>query len=274
MAKPTILKERGTGEELYPRTLASLVHTSTGENVEEAIDEAELKVFVDMWDDACGINGKYDPQNAPDIAHSFYLNKLWFTYREAIKIYNYSIFNLLFTLPRNGSNQLLQTSTVLPFNEIGNRKSWDSTFYRCWKLRVVAVTGNKHFVVNNAHNMFCDCKTLEEVISPINMEMCSNASGMFQNCIKLSSVNILRINCNVSFEQSPLLALESVRYLVDNRLASQTSPIAITVHADVYAKLTGDTTNAAAAALTEEEAAAWQQVLADGNAKNISFACL
>lgn len=63
----------------------------------------------------------------------------------------------------------------------------------------------------------------------------------------------------------------SVNYLVAN--AANTSTITITVHADVYAKLTGDTTNAAAAALTEEEAAAWRQVLADANAKNISFAC-
>ena len=54
MAKPTILKERGTGEELYPRTLASLVHTSTGENVEEAVDEAKFKLFDDQWTAAGG----------------------------------------------------------------------------------------------------------------------------------------------------------------------------------------------------------------------------
>ena len=55
-------------------------------------------------------------------------------------------------------------------------------------------------------------------------------------------------------------------------LAANTAAITITVHPDVYAKLTGDTTNEAAAALTPEELAAWQQVLADAVDRNISFA--
>lgn len=272
MAKPTILKERGTGEELYPQTLAKFVQTEGGDSVDEAIDKAKFALFVDIWNDACGVNGRYDPSNAPDIEHPFYLNKLWLTYEEAIEIYNYSIINLTRTFPRNGCCQFLMMKTVLPFNVIGNAESYDSTFWRCYGLRTVSVKDSNAFNVNNGKNMFYNCNALEEVISPINMEACSNASGMFLNCKKLSSVNILRINCNISFEHSPLLALESVRYLVDNRLASQTSPITITVHPDVYAKLTGDTTNAAAAALTEEELAQWQQVLADANAKNISFA--
>ena len=46
----------------------------------------------------------------------------------------------------------------------------------------------------------------------------------------------------------------------------------MTVHPDVYAKLTGDTTNAAAAALAADVLTQWQQVLADAMAKNISFA--
>lgn len=46
----------------------------------------------------------------------------------------------------------------------------------------------------------------------------------------------------------------------------------VTVHKDVYAKLTGDTTNAAAAALTEEELAQWMAITEAAAAKNISFA--
>lgn len=272
MAKPTILKERGTGEELYPQTLAKFVQTESGDSVDEAIDKAKFALFMDIWNDACGEKGKYDPSNAPDIQHPFYLNKLWLTYEEAIEIYNYSIINLTKTFPRNGSCQSLQMKTVLPFYVIGNAESWDSTFWKCYGLKTVSVKANIAFNVNNAKNMFYSCNALEEILSPINMEACSNASGMFYKCRKLSSVNILRINYNISFEHSPLLALESVRYLVDNRLASQTLPITITVHPDVYAKLTGDTTNEAAAALTEEELAQWNQVLINAAAKNITFA--
>lgn len=46
----------------------------------------------------------------------------------------------------------------------------------------------------------------------------------------------------------------------------------VTVHKDVYAKLTGDTTNEAAAALTEEELAQWMAITEAAAAKNISFA--
>lgn len=46
----------------------------------------------------------------------------------------------------------------------------------------------------------------------------------------------------------------------------------VLVHPDVYAKLTGDTTNAAAAALTEEELAQWMEMAAAADNYNIIFA--
>lgn len=52
---------------------------------------------------------------------------------------------------------------------------------------------------------------------------------------------------------------------------SKIHPRVITVHPDSYAKLTGDTTNAAAAALTEEELAQWMQIVTDAAAKKITF---
>lgn len=46
----------------------------------------------------------------------------------------------------------------------------------------------------------------------------------------------------------------------------------VLVHPDVYAKLTGDTTNAAAAALTEEELAQWMEMAEAADNYNIIFA--
>ena len=69
---------------------------------------------------------------------------------------------------------------------------------------------------------------------------------------------------------SPLLTFSTMQYLVTN--AANTSPITVTVHPDVYAKLTGDTTNAAAAALTSDELAQWTALVTTANSKNISFA--
>lgn len=85
-------------------------------------------------------------------------------------------------------------------------------------------------------------------------------------------LEFFRVQIRQSFDvrTSPLLTLDTMQYLVNN--AQNTSPITVTVHPDVYAKLTGDTTNAAASALTADELAQWQALVTTANSKNITFA--
>lgn len=89
---------------------------------------------------------------------------------------------------------------------------------------------------------------------------------------KFPKLEFFRAQIRQSFDvrTSPLLTLDTMQYLVNN--AKNTSSIAVTVHPDVYAKLTGDTTNAAASALTADELAQWQALVTTANSKNISFA--
>lgn len=97
------------------------------------------------------------------------------------------------------------------------------------------------------------------------------ANANFQGCSKLVELRgCLRGNFGFNIADSPLLSLASFQYMVDN--AKNTAPITVTVHPDVYAKLTGDTTNAAAAALSADELAQWQALVSAAAAKNISFA--
>lgn len=85
-------------------------------------------------------------------------------------------------------------------------------------------------------------------------------------------LEFFRVQISKSFDvrTSPLLTLDTMQYLVN--YAQNTSPITVTVHPDVYAKLTGDTTNAAASALTADELAQWQALVTTANSKNITFA--
>lgn len=92
----------------------------------------------------------------------------------------------------------------------------------------------------------------------------------FRWCDELREVRIKGLNSNALLTESSHLSLASLQYLVAN--ATNTKTITVTVHPDVYAKLSGDSTNAAVAALTAEELTQWQQVLADAIAKNISIA--
>ncbi len=61
-----------------------------------------------------------------------------------------------------------------------------------------------------------------------------------------------------------------MKYTVEKK--TSTVDVSIIVHADVYAKLVGDTSNAAAAALSNDELAAWQELFVAGTDKGITFA--
>ena len=117
-------------------------------------------------------------------------------------------------------------------------------------------------------------KELQAIIGEVH-----TVKGINENPISFSSageafpkLEYFHVTIKKSFDvhTSPLLTFSTMQYLVTN--AANTSPITVTVHPDVYAKLTGDTTNAAAAALTAEELAQWQQLVTDATSKNINFA--
>lgn len=116
---------------------------------------------------------------------------------------------------------------------------------------------------------FDGCWNLREILSEIRSPTAFD-NYTFRECRSLTEIRISRLLYDVCFADSPLLSLASFQYLVTN--AANTSAITVTVHADVFAKLTGDMTNEAAAALTDDEKAAWAAVLEAACAKNISFA--
>lgn len=229
------------------------------------------QVFNDMWDAAFGEYGKYDPANAPDAEHPYLGNGIWMSYEEAVNVYNKSVTNLRLCLPRNEA-YIRQSGlrTVLPFLETKMQLNWQQTFHSCSNLEAVSSFG---FIdANNALNMFYNCQKLKKVLSCISLENCASTVDMFYHCYALEYVVFDTINCNISLADSPLWNFESVQETIQRRASYQTKPITITVNPAVYAKLTGDTTNAAAAALTDEEAAAWQGLVTAAAAKNISFA--
>lgn len=86
----------------------------------------------------------------------------------------------------------------------------------------------------------------------------------------LSTLYIKDLKFSINLANLSALSLASLQYLVTN--SANTDAITVTVHPDVYAKLTGDTTNAAAAALSADELAQWQALFAQAAEKQITFA--
>lgn len=121
---------------------------------------------------------------------------------------------------------------------------------------------NVYATLYNVNNMFRNAVKLRQIRGTLVMTNITNAYGMFMGCVDLVDVYILNLKCNLSLSDSPLISAVRVKYIVDNALTSgfPISGITVTVHADVYAKLT-DPTN------TE-----WYAINAAAQAKKISFA--
>lgn len=248
-------------------------------NVLRIADIAKKKVFIDMWNAACTINGKqwgwYDEAADDFLIYPDFRNGegLHLTYEQAVKCYVVSrkdvagqVKDVFFYIKD------AEVIALLPMR-CARTITGEQTMMGVSNVRAVALVsaGGTPVPVSSLTNTFNDCKALEEIYGKIHITG-KVIGGVFYGCSKLREITLWSQASNFSVAGSPLLSLASFRHMLtrsDNSVA-----ITITVHPDCYAKMTGDTSNAAAAALTEEEAAQWQQLLTDAVAKNITFATL
>lgn len=112
-------------------------------------------------------------------------------------------------------------------------------------------------VFGECNRAFANCKQLKEVVGIMVFEQRA-FDDTFANCSNLQNIQIKYARYNIRLADSPLLTLESFQYLVEN--ATNTSAITVTVHADVYAKL------------TDPQQADWYAVNTAAQGKQISFA--
>lgn len=241
-------------------------------------DSAKMRLFIDQWDAAWNINGtvygKYDPENAPDAEHPFMGNEIWMTYEEAILVMEYSsgfsAFQIisLFNIP---------IKTLLPIQlDYYNTYVDIMTMRELRAIRFISVNKDNAQVISQQPWFISKCPNLTKIEGTFNI---SNMDG--SSCYRFlrGSVNIKEfrasgLNKHLNLQTNSKLSLATMQYLVDNASTAITAekPVVVTVHADVFAKLTGDTTNEAAAALTDEEKTAWAAVLTAATSKYISFA--
>lgn len=108
---------------------------------------------------------------------------------------------------------------------------------------------------------FYGCKKLKRIISPIYVYDIKNKlyfDHTFSQCILLETALLYKLYASISFSDSPLLSLESLQYMITN--AANTSPITVTVHADVYTKI------------QDEGQVDWHALIETAAAKQITFA--
>lgn len=223
----------------------------------KAIEKLSPKeqLFIDLWNSACGSNGKYNTETG-----YYELNGLTdITYDEALLIYLHSS-NPYPTkvgstdrtnLVRLAANQVMScgisniaaAASKLEIFRIPNLSIYDSSwsFMSCGNLTII----------------IGDFTTYNTV-----------TSNTFRGCIKLTAIHMgISGNCSVSFQDSPLLTYDSIKYTIEH--ARNTSAITITVHPTTYAYLTGTTAPTTQVGGTTEE---WQALVTAATAKKISFA--
>lgn len=117
---------------------------------------------------------------------------------------------------------------------------------------------------------FCYQSPVKHVLGILNVAN-DSASQHLYNCHgTFETIWLKNIFKGVDLRLSPNLRLDCLLYMIENAL--ETTGQILSVHADVYAKLMGDETNAAYNSLTEEEKAQWAALMPLATEKNIQFA--
>lgn len=125
----------------------------------------------------------------------------------------------------------------------------------------IEVFKQNNLITANCVGMFKDCSNLT-IVDYITIRNTNAAlySNMFLNCTALETCFLRAIAANLSLQWSPLLSLASLQYIIQYR-GNDTTPITITVHPAVFAKLT-DNVNYPT----------WYAVAQDALTKYITFA--
>lgn len=216
--------------------------------VSEAIQASKLALFVDEFNAAAGSNGKYDPANAPDPRHPFYLNTLWLTYNEAVA--SMAHINEIY-LRGGGSMKGLKIRTNM-LSAIPLSTNWgvglvDLNGVCLYNSIEVLNVGDIHVDKSSMLSAFAyHCDNLHTIIGQISLLSVTKIStDAFRLSPKLQNVRLYNLKVSVSFKDCPLLSLDSIQYMVDN--AANTEAITITLHPDAFARLTTELVEAATA---------------------------
>lgn len=233
------------------------------------LEKFKKELFIDLWNDACILKdyattaksfGKYDIDNAPDKDKPFYLNGLWFSYEEAIAIYNEKVNFAPYDY--RGLYKGCNLKTILPFHVVSTLV-YDVShfFYGASNLEIVestTTTIGRALICSDMSSFLRNCYSLKTLNIWLNLSNVGSMSNAFKGCDSLEYLRIINLKKNISFEECPKLDYDSLKFMIN--YASNITPITITVHPDVYAKL------------TDESNAEWYKVNQDALAKNILFA--
>lgn len=149
----------------------------------------------------------------------------------ASRIYD---FNMSYTF------SALYIRTNFPVNKryMANRE-FTGTFFICRDIEVIYIS-DKTGMVNSFNSPFYQCQSLREIMGEIIITPIKQVYfNPFTDCRALTTFKLTGVSNNLSLSASPKIDLASMKWMIDN--ANNISAITITVHPELYAKLTDET---------------------------------
>lgn len=256
--------EKGDG--FTPAQIAKLDDLPDAAALSAEIDAAALRGFVDKWLATLALFPAM-PTYEADVAATkadgsqFGLNGLVMDYKTARQIMAWS------QTPQTGTGlysydyRMPDIPTLFP--AYLGQQDLNHAWRACTSLRVITLYSalGTRIRPTQAINLFAVCRNLETIYGVVDFTYIRKpdyVNSAFLMCNKLKSVNIYGLPQSLNLGWSPLLSLASISYMIDH--AANSSPITVTVHPTVYAKLTDG---------ADEQ---WGALPAAAAAKNISFA--
>ena len=231
-----------------------------------------LMLFKKMWRAACGWRNNYGAwtsygtfNDATGFCELYDLTNI--TIDEALEMMQYRSMTLYADYNRSTVEQGMRA--YLPIRVSSGSRSYDQRYSANFRLEVLHIAGS----ATSMQGIFNNCYKLRKVYEGISLWLIQNAgqlSNAFYGCTALEEIQLHSCQHDISFQWSPKLNTHTLNFLITNR--SGTAPFTVTVHPDVYAKLTGDSANAAFSSLADADKARWTALLPLASSKNISFA--
>lgn len=252
-----VFVEKLLGRDILGQGLSDLNFTQKHEDRIAALEAtAGRKAFVDLWRSADG--------DCDDAGEEFSLyGSEPFDYTEALAIFNCRYA----ALRSDGDGKTLYDASVVGvrkalFRVMSKYANGSTQFMYSGQKLIKAVHFPNGLSSTIASEMFSGCAALEEQTGILILAVGANASLMFKGCVSLREVHLCARNTQLYLADSPLLSSASVRRLAEYRDTNLGQVLTVTVHPDVFAKLTDETN------------AEWSAVLAKAAEKNITFATL
>lgn len=233
--------------------------------VKNNIGMSKMELFCDMFSNAAG---SYGYARMTDGEFDCELNGLTLTYDEALAIYYQGTFD-----SRNSSGKNFTRRTNLPITASwGSGTIAESFNSDSFVMNVeVALLASKQssstrfaaYPISIYDKPFGYAK-LVKIIGTIDFHFARAQINWFVNAVNLEEVRITRLAWSINLSSCSRLSLESFQYMIKEAYSNPESnhDRIITVHPDVYAKL------------TDESNTEWHKVLTDAAEKNILFSTI